>query len=297
VTTARGWYTFAVAIALALISAVMYGVSDFVGGRASRRHPATAVALAGELVILLVCLACVPLVESSEPTAEALWWGLVAGATSSVAIVGLYVALARGNMTVVAPVTGIVAAVVPVIAGVAMGERPSALAVVGIVVAIVAVGLIGGVAELLGSSGSRPAIAAGTVLLAAAVGFGFGLLFIALAQPGEDTGLWPLLFARFTGVPVLVVAYWMQRRRTTEPISRGLIVPGAVIGLLIAGSNVSYLLSTREGLLSIVAVVVAMYPASTICLASVIDGERATRWQITGMATAVVALVMITSAS
>ena len=291
------------AIALALISALMYGVSDFVGGRASRRFPATAVALVGELVILVVCLACVPLVESSAPTSDALWWGLVAGATGSIAIVGLYVALARGNMTVVAPVTGIVAAGVPVIAGVAMGERPSALAVVGIVVAIVAVGLIGGVAELLGSSGSRPAIAAGTVLLAAAVGFGFGLLFIALAQPGEDSGLWPLLFARFTGVPVLVVAYLVQRRRTAMPvgrglrIERGLMVPGLVIGLLIAGSNVTYLLSTREGLLSIVAVVVAMYPASTICLATVIDGERATHWQFAGMATAVVALVMITAGS
>lgn len=285
------------AIALALISAVMYGVSDFVGGRASRRFPATAVALLGEVVIFVICIACVPLFESADPTSDALWWGLLAGATGAIAIVGLYVALARGNMTVVAPVTGIVAAVVPVVAGVAMGERPSALAVAGIVVAVVAVGLIGGIAELFGSARSRPAIDMGTIVLAAAVGFGFGLLFIALAQPDEDSGLWPLLFARFTGVPVLVVAFLVQRRRAPARLWRGLLIPGVMIGVLIAGSNVSYLLATREGLLSVVAVVVAMYPASTICLAAVIDGERATPWQVAGMATAAVALVMITTGS
>jgi drug/metabolite transporter (DMT)-like permease len=284
------------AIALALISAVLYGVSDYVGGRASRRFLATAVALAAEVVILLICLVLVPLVESEDPTSDAVWWGLVAGATGSIAIVGLYVALSRGNMTVVAPVTGVVAAIVPVVIGIASGERPTALAVAGIVFAVVAVGLIGGVIELL-SGGDGPAIAARTVILAAAVGLGFGLLFAALAQTEEDSGLWPLLFARFTGVPVLVIAYLVQRRGRSGPVGRGVAIPALVIGLLIAGSNVTFLLATREGLLSVVAVVVSMYPASTICLAAMIDGERATRAQLGGMGLAVVALVMITTGS
>lgn len=285
------------AIALALISAVMYGVSDFVGGRASRRLPATAVALAGELVILVVCLLTIPLIESGNPTSDAVWWGLLAGATGSIAIVGLYVALARGNMTVVAPVTGIVAAVVPVFVGIGLGERPSAIAVVGIVLAVVAVALIGGIVELLAPSEPRPVISAGTIVIAAAVGFGFGLLFVALAQTDDDSGLWPLMFARFTGVPVLVIAYAVQRRGSSRPSGRDLAIPGIAIGLLIAGSNVSYLVATREGLLSVVAVVVAMYPASTILLAALIDGERATRWQLAGMGLAAAALVMITTGS
>lgn len=283
------------AIALALISAVLYGVSDYVGGRASRRFLATAVALAGEVVILMICLVLVPLAESESPTSDAVWWGLVAGATGSIAIVGLYVALSRGNMTVVAPVTGVVAAVVPVVIGIASGERPTALAVAGIVLAVAAVGLIGGVIELL--SGGGPSIAARTVVLAAAVGLGFGLLFAALAQTEEDSGLWPLLFARFTGVPVLVVAYLVQRRGRSTAGGRGVAIPALLIGVLIAGSNVTFLLATREGLLSVVAVVVSMYPASTICLAAMIDGERATRAQVAGMGLAVVALVMITTGS
>lgn len=287
------------AIALALMSAVMYGVSDYVGGRASRRFPATAVAFGSEIVIFVACVVVVPLVESSGPPGEAVWWGLAAGVTGSLGIVGLYVALSRGNMTVVAPVTGVVAAVVPVAVGVLTGERPSALAITGIVIAVVAVALIGGLAGFFNRSAARPAIDVQTVSIAIAVGFAFGLLFAALAQTEDDSGQWPLLFARFTSLPVLAVAFGIQIRRQgwSRAVRPALALPAVAIGLLIAGSNVTYLISTREGLLSVVAVVVAMYPASTILLASVIDGERATPWQLTGMAMAVVALVMITTGS
>ena len=286
------------AIALALVSAVMYGVSDYVGGRASRRFPATAVAFASEVVLFAVCIVVIPLLESDAPPGEAIWWGLAAGVTSSLGIVGLYVALARGNMTVVAPLTGVVAAIVPVVVGVVLGERPSPLALVGIVIAVVAVALIGGLAGMFNGTIARPAIDTQTVVIAIGVGFAFGLLFAALAQTGEDSGQWPLLFARFTSVPVLAVAFGIQvSRSSAPPVGRALVMPATVIALLIAGSNATFLIATREGLLSVVAVVVAMYPASTILLASLVDGERATRWQLTGMGLAAAALVMITTGS
>jgi drug/metabolite transporter (DMT)-like permease len=286
------------AIALALASAVMYGVSDYVGGRASRRFPATAVAFGSEVVLFVVCIVAVPLVESDAPPGEAIWWGLAAGVTGSLGIVGLYVALARGNMTVVAPVTGVVAAVVPVAVGVLTGERPSAIAVVGIVVAVIAVALIGGLASVFRADSVHPLVGRQTVLIAIGVGLAFGLLFAALAQTDDDSGQWPLLFARFTSLPVLAAAFAIQVAGTSRrPVGSPLFLPALVIGLLIAGSNATYLISTREGLLSVVAVVVAMYPASTILLASVIDGERATRWQLAGMALAAAALVMITAGS
>ena len=92
-----------------------------------------------------------------------------------------------------------------------------------------------------------------------------------------EAGQWPLLFARFTALPILVLTALVQFRNKWPAFGRQLVVPAAAVGVLIAGSNASYLISTREGLLSLVAVVVAMYPASTIVLASIIDGERATR--------------------
>jgi drug/metabolite transporter (DMT)-like permease len=285
------------AIALAFVSAVLYGVSDYVGGRASRRSPATAVALVAELVVFTLCIVIVPLIESDGPTSRAIWWGLAAGITSSVGVVGLYVALARGNMTVVAPVTGLVAAIIPVAVGIATGDRPSPLAVAGIVAAVVAVALIGGIAGMFAGDSTGPAVDASTVAIALGVGVSFGLLFVSLDRSGDDTGQWPLLFARFTALPILVLAALVQFRDSRPAFGRQLVLPAAIVGVLIAGSNVTYLISTREGLLSVVAVVVAMYPASTILLASVIDGERATRSQLVGMALAAGALVMITTGS
>ncbi|HZB42940.1 MAG TPA: EamA family transporter [Ilumatobacter sp.] len=285
------------AIALAFMSAVLYGVSDYVGGRASRRSPATAVALVAEVTVFALCIVIIPLIESDGPTSRAIWWGLAAGITSSIGVVGLYYALAKGNMTVVAPVTGLVAAIVPVAVGIATGDRPSPLAVAGIVAAVVAVALIGGIARMLSGESGGPGVDAGIVAIALGVGLSFGLLFVSLDRSGDDTGQWPLLFARFTSLPILVLAALVQFRGNRPPVGRQLVLPAAAVGILIACSNASYLISTREGLLSVVAVVVAMYPASTIVLASVIDGERATHSQVAGMALAAAALVMITTGS
>jgi drug/metabolite transporter (DMT)-like permease len=292
-----------VAIVLALASAIIYGTSDYIGGRASRRVPPVAVALLAEALILPLCLVVIPVIEGDAPPRSAVVWGLVAGFMGSVSVVGLYIALARGNMTVVAPITGVVSAAVPVVVGVATGERPGVLAVVGIVLAVVAVALVGGVARTFGGRVSHPAIAPGTLVLALAVGVGFGLLFVAFARTGEDSGLWSLLFARFTGLPVLVLAYVAYRHgafaRSGEssaavPIDRAVVLPGLAVGTLVVLGNGTYVLSTREDLLSVVAVVVSMYPAATIGWAALLDGERAARSQVVGMVLAACALAMIT---
>jgi len=225
------------------------------------------------------------------PSRRAVIAGVAAGVAGSVSIVGLYRALSGGNMTIVAPVTGVVAAVVPVLVGVALGERPAPLAWFGIAIAIVAVALIGGLAAAVGG-GTRLAIRAPTVLLAMAVGVGFGLLFVAYSRTG-DSGMWPLFFARFGGLPVLIAAYAASPR--SRAVHRSdLMWPGIAVGALVVFANATYLVSTRHGLLSVVAVVVAMYPASTIVLAATLDGERAIRSQVVGMGLAAVALAMIT---
>ena len=279
------------AIALALLSALCYGTSDYIGGRASRTVSPLTVALAGELTILPVTLVAIPLIEDGPFTASALWWGLLGGAAGSAGVLGLYAALSRGAMTVVAPVTGVVAAVLPVVVGLATGERPAPLALIGIVLAVVSVALIGGLVGAL----HQPASAA-TIVLSIVVGALFGLLFVAFAQTGEETGLWPLLAARLGAVPLLATAYLVVRtRRRADPLTARVWRIGVVIGTLIMLANGFYLVSTRLGLLSIVAVVVSLYPASTVLLASVIDRERSSRPQITGMLLAVLAVAFVTS--
>jgi drug/metabolite transporter (DMT)-like permease len=218
---------------------------------------------------------------------------MAAGAAGSIGVLGLYVALSRGNMTVVAPVTGVVAAVVPVGVGIALGERPSTASALGIVLAIVAVGLIGGVVGV-----THVAVHGPTVVLAVFVGVAFGLLFVAYSRTGDDAGLWPLLAARFGGAPLLASSYVVaRRRRMIAPPNRSAVAPGMAVGAMVGLANLLYLLASRRGLLSIVAVVVSLYPASTVALAAVFDGERVSRSQAAGMVLAVVAVAAITSGS
>lgn len=281
------------AILLALLSAVVYGVSDYVGGRNSRRVSPISITWFSELMMLVVFALTIPVFSDSGPSQRAIWWGIVAGVSGSLAVLGLYGSLARGNMTVVAPITGVVAAGLPVMVGVLLGERPSPIAVVGIAMAIVAVALIGG---LVGAT--RQHTDAATIGRAILIGAGFGLLFIAYSEAGDGGGMWPLLTSRLGGIPLLGVAYWIARRRgSAGPPSRRSLVPAAAIGLMIGLANGLYLLSTREGLLSVVAVIVSLYPASTILLAITLDRERASRSQVVGMVMAAVAVSAITLGS
>lgn len=273
---------------LALGSALVYGVSDYVGGRVSRRMAPVVVALIAEVSLFVGMLVVVPLVETNTPSDAAVWWGVAGGVAGSSGVLGLYIALARGNMTVVAPITGVVAAALPVLVGVMLGERPGGLSSVGIAAALVAVLLIGGI---FGATH----VDVSTVLLATVAGAAFGMLFVAYSRTGDDAGLWPLLTARFGATPLLVVAFVVMRRnRPSVRLERSAALPGTVIGLLIGLANGLYLLAARRGMLSVVAVLVALYPASTVALASVLDGERASRSQLAGMGLAVAAVTMIT---
>lgn len=279
------------AIVLALLSALCYGTSDYIGGRASRRISPLTVALAAELTIVPVTFVVVPLVEDGSLTPAAFWWGLLGGVAGSAGVLGLYAALSRGSMTVVAPITGVVSAALPVVVGVATGERPGPIAVAGIVLAVAAVALIGGIVGAL-----HQPVTLATVALSIVVGSLFGLLFVAFAQTGDDSGLWPLLAARFGAVPLLVTAFVVgRRRRVVDPVDTSVWRIGIAIGSLIMLANALYLFSTREGLLSIVAVVVSLYPASTVLLASIVDRERSTRPQVIGMVLAAVAVALVTT--
>lgn len=281
------------AVVLAFLSAIAYGVSDYLGGRTSRRMSPIAVTFLSELIQLVVFGCTIPLLEEGGPTAGAVGWGMAAGVSGSLGVLGLYATLSRGGMTVVAPVTGVVAAVLPVVVGIALGERPGTIGFVGILAAIVAVAMIGGI---VGMTAHR--VAPSTVALAVAVGVGFGILFIAYSRAGADAGSWPLLTSRFGGAPLLAAAYAFGRRRgDVAPVSWGSIRPSVVIGLVIGLSNGLYLASTRRGLLSVVAVIVSLYPASTIALAIMIDGERASRSQCAGMLLAAVGVALITVGS
>jgi drug/metabolite transporter (DMT)-like permease len=275
-----------VAILLAALCAVNYGLADYCGGRASRSVASTVVTLLGQATSLVLVIIGVVIVGTPIASAHDLWWGAAGGAAGGLALISFYRALSRGAMTVVAPTTAIVSAVLPVMVGLWLGERPSAIAVVGIVIACLAVGLVSG------AIGTRhQETAASTVVLAAVAGAGFGFIFIAFARTADDSGLWPLVSARAASLPL--VAIIVGATRPGRGALRAVIWLVLASGVLDMTANLFFLEASHRGLLSIVSVISSMYPVTTVCLAFGLDHERVSKTQAVGLAFAATALALV----
>jgi drug/metabolite transporter (DMT)-like permease len=275
-----------VAAVLALFSAATYGIGDFCGGLAARRAPATTVVLWSHLLGLLL-LSTSTLFVAGERSGGDLLLGGVGGLAGAAGVGLLYKGLSIGRMSVVAPITALLTAALPVVASYIEGERPGAGAVVGMALALVAIVLVS--AE--GGGTLRPSDLRG-VTYALGAGLGFGLFFVALSHTGDDAGMWPLVASRAASVTVVggVALLGLIPRTPPEPGSRALT---AAAGALDAQANVLYLLAVREGLVSVVSVLAALYPVSTVILARVILKERFARIQVAGMALALPAIVLM----
>lgn len=273
-------------VLLAFASALVYGVGDYCGGRASRHQASIVVAALGQVVSLALVITAVLVMGTPAPEASTWWWSIAGGVVGALGIVGLYHGFAHGDITVVAPTSAVVGAVVPVAVGLGLGERPGVLALFGIAIAVTAVALVSG-AVGTHQHNTPPRI----VLLAVGVGACFGLLFVALDRTDPDSGMWPLVIARLTSVPLMFAVGALARVRVAP--HRPSLKIAVVAGVFDMGANVLYLLAVRGGMLAVVSVVASLYPATTVALAFGIDKERVTRWQSIGLGAAALALVMV----
>ncbi|NNC91293.1 MAG: DMT family transporter [Acidimicrobiia bacterium] len=270
---------------LALLSAVTFGGADFLGGLATRKsNRVLAVVVLSQLAglaIVLVALAGV----GGDLVAEDIGWAAGAGVAGAAGLVLLYRGLGIGIMSVVAPVSAVLAAVVPVSWGLTTGERPSPLALVGIPLALVAIALV---------SGTRPGQFARGSGLAEGIGagFGFGLFFILIAK-SDSAELWTLTFARFASISVIVVVAFVSRASLRPGPGTGWLVLAA--GTFDMVANLMFLMAERRGLLTLVSVITALYPASTVLLARFVLHERLARSQLIGLFVAAVGVGLITT--
>jgi len=275
---------------LALSAAVVYGTADFFGGVAARRTSPLAVTLSAHVVGLLLLVVAIPLLPTASPQPADLLYGAVAGAFGAGGLILFYRALSRGTMSVVAPVAALFGAALPVVVGLGLGEQLSIPALVGIAIAIVAVGLVsregdGDGTPVVHGPGGHP------LVLAVIAGAAFGSFFVLLSRTHASAGLWPLLSARVVSVSLLAgVTLLTGRSLRPAPGSRRLVV-AAGAGDMVA--NILYLLAVRRGLVSLVAVIVALYPATTVLLAQVVLGERLRRIQLGGLALAASAATLL----
>jgi len=274
------------AVLLALCSALAYGLSDFVGGLLARRTSPWSVAIVGQSSSFL-CVAVLALFVAGRPSAGDFGWAVLAGIGTGSGAGFLYRGLGAGRMAVVAPVSAVGAALVPVLVGALAGERPSLVVWLGIAAALPGIWLVSSTPSM---PGERGPVAAGLVdgVLA---GIGFGVLFAALGQVPESAGWWPLTVTQGTAVPTVVVLAMVLR---TPWVPRGRSVRWAVLmGPLGAGATGFFLLAAQRGYLTVAGVISSLYPASTVLLAALVLHERVHRTQGVGLGLCLVAIACV----
>ncbi|WP_255421178.1 DMT family transporter [Micromonospora solifontis] len=269
---------------LAAVSAIAFGTADFSGGKASRRADPIAVTVVSQLLSVPLLLALVLLVPGT-PRPLDLAWGLLAGVAGAGGVMLLYRALSTGMMAVVAPVTAITAAVVPIVAGLFTAHSPGAVALCGAGLAVLAIALVS-----LGEGGVSGRVSRRVLGTALGAGLLFGVFFALLGQADEGAGMWPVLAVRVSSIAFgLALA---ARTAVGLRLERRVLGWAAAAGLLDSAANALYLAAAARGHLSIVAAIASLYPASTVLLALGVDRERLRPVQLAGLGFAAGALVL-----
>ena len=280
------------AIVLGLAAALTYGAADFLGALATKTTKVFTVVLVSQLLGSGLLILVLPFFLESPVPASALVWGALAGVAGAVGVALFYQGLSVGRMGAVAPITGVEAAAVPVIFGLLSGERPSLLAFAGVIVALGAVALVSSSPNSEDAPERAEGLLQPGIALALAAGLAFGAFFVLLDQAGDDSGLWPLVGARISSL--VTIAVGMMAARGFERPQRSALPAIAGAGLLDVAANLFFLLATRQGLLSIVAVLTSMYPATTVVLARVVLDERFHRTQLIGLGLAALGVTAMT---
>jgi uncharacterized membrane protein len=289
------------AVLLALGSAIAYGTSDFLAGWLSRRIDYARVGAISQLAAAGGCLLASAIV-GGRPSAVALWWGALSGLGGGLGTLALYRGLARGRISVVAPLSGVLAAGLPAVFGLGLGERPSAPGAVGLALALPAVWLVSSAEghDPGRQSGDARTTDARSLLDGVLAGVGFAVLFIGLQRAGQGSGLWPISSSQLvSAVAIFGFYFWRStREEVAEPLAlswRVRLVGPLVTGGLVTLGVTFYFLATHVGLLSVVAVLTSLYPAVTIALARWLLAERIHARQGAGLALAAVSVALISA--
>jgi drug/metabolite transporter (DMT)-like permease len=276
----------------AILSAVLAGGADFLGGVASRRAVGIRVAVLAQVAGVPFALPLAIAYGYERLTGADIGWSVAGGAAVACGFACFYTAMGRGLISVVAPVAAVTGAVMPVVYALVRGERPGAVALVGIGVALVAVSVI----SIAPSDPAQAQVAVTPSLIALSMlaGSCFGLFYICFSRISADAGMWPVAIERVAATAVLVVVALALTRGPLEGM-RG-VAPFAVgVGALEVAASVPLLLALQRGPVAVAAVLSSLYPVITVLLAGTMLRERMSRHQLAGVACALVAVVLVSS--
>jgi len=277
---------------LAILSAVLVGGADFLGGLASRTASALRVAALAQAAGLPPALVLALAVHAERVSGADVAWALGSGVAVACGFACFYSAMGRGLISVVAPLAAVTGAAVPVFYALARGERPGAAASVGIVTALAAVVIVS--IAPVAPEHAHLAITPDVVGLSLLAGGCFGIFYVAFSVISEDAGLWPVALER-TGATVTLVAIALALTRGALVVPSRLVRLVVTIGALEVGATVPLLLALQRGPIAIASVLASLYPVTTVLLAAVVLHERMSRLQLAGTGLALVAVVLVSA--
>ena len=289
------------AILLGLVASLGWGTANFYGGIASRRWPPIFITLYSYICELLILLGIALLRGANFDIGDDLFWAMAAGSLAVVSIAWFFHQLAQGNMALTAPLTALTYAIVPVLFGIFTIGWPKYTQLAGIGIALLAIPLMaqGSSSVRIESSWRYSLRLLGSPILA---GIGFGLVLIFINQVESSDLLPPLVVARSTGSPLLMLILWLSmRQRQSDQSSVGTLIaalrPALVYVLVIGVGDIiaygAFIQSARLGGITIAAVMSSLPPAVTVLMARIIDKEKPRREQVAGLALSLVAIVLI----
>jgi len=277
-----------VAVALGIGTALCWGLADFLGGVRTRRLTLAAVLLVSQLTAVGAIAVVVVAGNVEAPAAGDVAPAAVAGVCQLAGIAALYRALAIGTMSVISPISASGAAAIPVVVGVATGERPGVVVFGGMLAAFAGVTL----ASRTPASASAGAPSREALTLAAVAALGIGGFYVGMdAAVADAQPLWALLVARVSAGVVLAAVLISLRPKLGA--DRADLPSLALIGLLDVSANVCFTLGTETGLVSVVSVLASLYPVGTVLLARALLGERLAAIQTAGVAVALAGVALI----
>lgn len=273
------------AILFGLLSAITYGAADFAGGITSRRVNSYAVVIWADVLAMPIIVIAAWLFGDAFPSVRGVWLSLVSGLFGGTGILLLYRSFAEGKMSVAAPVSALMAGVLPVLVGMIKQGLPGAYVLAGMALALAAIWFIAR------EEGSALQFNWENIRLPLFAGLLFGMFFVLMDDIGRESILWPIFLLRISAVAILVLIAGVTRQPINPPFRQWYFL--LLISVFDVAGNFFFILANRAGRLDVAAVLASLYPGATVLLAWIFLKEHISRSQWFGVLLAIIAVALI----
>jgi drug/metabolite transporter (DMT)-like permease len=276
------------ALLLAGLSALLYGIADFSGGFASRKNQVFSVLILSQCIGITITLITIATQGHGLPHLVDAVWGILAGVTGVLGLYMLYKGIAKSIVAIVSPASAVVGAFISVVFALVKGERPSDIAIIGSIICFPAIILLTreGTLEIAEKALIKVALIYGVIS-----GLGFGIFFISLSRCNSSSGVWPLLIAKL--VAITITSTIMVVTKQPFRIERNAFALALIAGIADMGANILFMMASQLGMLSLVVIITSLFPAPTVILARIFLKQKIPMVRIIGIILALIGVGLI----